>query len=52
MALENGFHVLSDKPATLISRNLRPREIGETIQVPVRSQHNYTGYPLVKERVI
>src|SRR5215510_13738295 len=50
MALENGFHVLSDKPATL---NLAE---AKTLQDLVKKTgrlygltHNYTGYPLVKE---
>jgi predicted dehydrogenase len=50
MALENGFHVLSDKPATL---NLTE---AKTLQALVKKTgllygltHNYTGYPLVKE---
>lgn len=50
MALENGFHVLSDKPATF--------DLAEAKQLAaiVKSSgqlygltHNYTGYPLVKE---
>ncbi|MEW6161001.1 MAG: Gfo/Idh/MocA family oxidoreductase [Verrucomicrobiota bacterium] len=50
MALENGFHVLSDKPATF---NLA--EARELAQIVKKSgllyglTHNYTGYPLVKE---
>lgn len=50
MALENGFHVLSDKPATF---NL---EEAKELQALVTKSgllygltHNYTGYPLVKE---
>jgi predicted dehydrogenase len=50
MALESGFHVLSDKPATL---NLAE---AKALQVLVKKTgllygltHNYTGYPLVKE---
>lgn len=50
MALEHGFHVLSDKPATF---NL---EEAKALQALVRKSgllygltHNYTGYPLVKE---
>jgi len=50
MALEHGFHVLSDKPATF--------DLGEAkkLQALVKKTgllygltHNYTGYPLVKE---
>jgi predicted dehydrogenase len=50
MALENGFHVLSDKPATF---NLE--ESKELAKIVKKSgllyglTHNYTGYPLVKE---
>jgi predicted dehydrogenase len=50
MALENGFHVLSDKPATL---NLK--EAKELAAIVKKSgliyglTHNYTGYPLVKQ---
>ena len=50
MALENGFHVLSDKPATF---NLA--ESKELVSIVKKSgllyglTHNYTGYPLVKQ---
>jgi len=49
-ALEGGFHVLSDKPATL---NLE--EAKELVKIVEKSgklyglTHNYTGYPLVKQ---
>jgi len=50
MALEHGFHVLSDKPATF---NLAQ---AKALSVLVKRTgllygltHNYTGYPLVKE---
>ncbi|MDD5262715.1 MAG: Gfo/Idh/MocA family oxidoreductase [Methylacidiphilales bacterium] len=50
MALENGFHVLSDKPATF---NL---DEAKQLEALVRKTgllygltHNYTGYPMVKE---
>ena len=50
MALEHGFHVLSDKPATF---NLAQ---AQALGVLVKKSgllygltHNYTGYPLVKE---
>jgi predicted dehydrogenase len=50
MALEHGFHVLSDKPATF---NLAQ---AKALSVLVKKTgllygltHNYTGYPLVKE---
>lgn len=50
MALEHGFHVLSDKPATL---NLaEAKKLGEIVKKSGQLYgltHNYTGYPLVKE---
>jgi predicted dehydrogenase len=50
LALENGFHVLSDKPATF---NLaEARELGALVKktgLLYGLTHNYTGYPLVKE---
>jgi predicted dehydrogenase len=49
LALENGFHVLSDKPATF---NLaEARELHAIVQktgLLYGLTHNYTGYPLVK----
>ncbi len=50
MALEHGFHVLSDKPATF---NLAEAKI--LAQIVKKSgllyglTHNYTGYPMVKQ---
>lgn len=50
MALENGFHVLSDKPATF---NLaQAKELAEIVKTNGRLYgitYNYTGYPLMKE---
>ena len=51
MALENGFHVLSDKPACF---NLaEAKELAEVVKNSPGQlyglTHNYTGYPLVKE---
>ena len=50
MALEYGFHVLSDKPATL---NLaEAKKLGDIVKKTGQLYgltHNYTGYPLVKE---
>ena len=50
LALENGFHVLSDKPATYDLAEAK------TLQALVKKSgllygltHNYTGYPLVKQ---
>ncbi|MEK0445702.1 MAG: hypothetical protein RLZZ399_1023 [Verrucomicrobiota bacterium] len=49
LALENGFHVLSDKPATF---NLaEAKELSALVQktgLLYGLTHNYTGYPLVK----
>jgi predicted dehydrogenase len=49
-ALEHGFPVLSDKPATF---NLaEAKELGEIVKrcgLPYGLTHNYTGYPLIKE---
>lgn len=50
MALENGFHVLSDKPATFDLAE--SKELGELVKktgLIYGLTHNYTGYPLVKE---
>ena len=50
MALEHGFHVLSDKPATF---NLaEAKKLGELVRksgLLYGLTHNYTGYPLVKQ---
>ena len=50
MALENGFHVLSDKPATF---NLaEAKELSHLVHhsgLLYGLTHNYTGYPLVKQ---
>jgi len=50
LALENGFHVLSDKPATFDLA--QARELGRLVSstgLLYGLTHNYTGYPLVKE---
>ena len=50
MALENGFHVLSDKPATLnLAEAKKLRELVKKTGLLYGLTHNYTGYPLVKE---
>ena len=50
LALENGFHVLSDKPATF---NLaEARELATLVKQTGQLYgltHNYTGYPMVKQ---
>lgn len=50
MALENGFHVLSDKPATFDLAEARElQQIVQKSGLLYGLTHNYTGYPLVKE---
>jgi predicted dehydrogenase len=49
-ALRAGFHVLSDKPATLgLDEALQLREIVRDTGLLYGLAHTYTGYPLVKE---
>ena len=49
-ALRAGFHVLSDKPATLsLEQALRLREVVRETGLLYGLTHTYTGYPLVKE---
>lgn len=49
-ALRAGFHVLSDKPATLdLQEAIRLREILAETGLLYGLTHTYTGYPLVKE---
>lgn len=49
-ALAAGFHVLSDKPATLnLAEALTLRERIESTGLLYGLTHTYTGYPLVKE---
>jgi predicted dehydrogenase len=50
LALENGFHVLSDKPATFDLAE--SKELGQLVKstgLLYGLTHNYTGYPLIKE---
>jgi predicted dehydrogenase len=50
LALETGFHVLSDKPACFDLAE--SKALGEVVKASGRLYgltHNYTGYPLVKE---
>ncbi len=50
LALESGFHVLSDKPATLsLAQAKMLSEIVKKSGLLYGLTHNYTGYPLVKE---
>lgn len=50
MALENGFHVLSDKPATFdLAEAKELAGIVKKTGLLYGLTHNYTGYPLIKE---
>jgi predicted dehydrogenase len=50
MALMNGFHVLSDKPATFDLAEARElQKLVKKTGLLYGLTHNYTGYPLVKE---
>jgi predicted dehydrogenase len=50
MALENGFHVLSDKPACFNTEQAEELEgIVAKTGLLYGLTHNYTGYPLVKQ---
>jgi predicted dehydrogenase len=50
MALENGFHVVCDKPVTLnLPEALELREVIERTGMLFGLTHNYTGYPMIKE---
>ena len=50
MALENGFHVLSDKPATFsLEESKALADVVKKSGKLYGLTHNYTGYPLVKE---
>jgi len=49
-ALQAGFHVLSDKPATLnLAEALALRDVLNETGLLYGLTHTYTGYPLVKE---
>ena len=50
MALENGFHVMCDKPMTLnLAEAKELAAIVEQTGLVFGLTHNYTGYPMVKE---
>jgi predicted dehydrogenase len=50
LALESGFHVLSDKPATFdLQQSKDLKEIIDTSGKLYGLTHNYTGYPMVKQ---
>lgn len=50
LALENGFHVLSDKPATFNLQEAKDLSaLIEKTGLLYGLTHNYTGYPLIKQ---
>lgn len=50
MALENGFHVICDKPVTLtLDEAKQLKEIVDKTGKIFALTHNYTGYPMVKQ---
>lgn len=50
MAMEHGFHVLSDKPATLnLTEALALKSIQQKYQRLYALTHTYTGYPMIKQ---
>ena len=50
LALENGFHVVSDKPATFTLEEAKElQSLVESSGLIYALTHNYTGYPMVKE---
>ncbi len=50
LALENGFHVLSDKPATFdLAEAKALQKLVKQSKLLYGLTHNYTGYPLVKQ---
>jgi len=50
MALEHGFHVISDKPATLnLAQAIALKKVINSTGLLYALTHTYTGYPMVKE---
>jgi len=50
MALENGFHVICDKPVTFNMEEAKELEqLVEKTGLVFALTHNYTGYPMVKQ---
>lgn len=50
MALENGFHVICDKPMTLTLNEAKElKSIVEKTGLVFALTHNYTGHPMVKQ---
>lgn len=50
MALENGFHVICDKPVTFtLPEAKKLKDLIEKTGLTFALTHNYTGYPMVKQ---
>jgi len=50
LALQNGYHVICDKPVTLTSEQaLELKEIYDNSSLIFALTHNYTGYPMVRQ---
>ena len=50
MALENGFHVLIDKPITMTVREAKQlKEVAEKNNRLICLTHTYSGYPMIKQ---
>jgi predicted dehydrogenase len=50
LALENGFHVVLDKPLTFaLAEAVALKEIAATSKSMLCLTHTYTGYPMIKE---
>jgi len=50
MALENGFHVICDKPVCFsLSEAKRLKDVVDKTGLTFALTHNYTGYPMIKE---
>lgn len=50
MALENGFHVIMDKPMTFdLDEAKKLQRVVEKSKMVLALTHTYTGYPMVKE---
>ncbi len=50
MAIENGFHVICDKPITMnLTEAEKLAKIIENNSLEFALTHNYTGYPMVKQ---
>lgn len=50
MALENGFHVICDKPVTLtLEEAVELEKVASASGKVFALTHNYTGYPMVKQ---